>query len=348
MLPLAPARSRAPSTRGRRRTLACAAVLVLAVVHASPARADGVLPSAATPVQREQAQSRFARGKDLLAKKSYDAALVEFRASRDIVASPNARLEIARCLLAMGKLVEAYAELGRTTIEAKELQGEDNRYERAYDAAVAERAALQPKLGFVTLTIENASDGTKLTVGGEEVVRAAWTEPAPAVAGTTDVVVTTPGRAPVTRSVTLAAGASTSLAIDAQSGAPIDAPPVASSEAPPAAAGTHGPSTRTWAYVAGGVGVVGLGTFALFGALAHSKYSQLETDCVNGACPSADAGAISGGKTDQTIANVGLVVGALGVAAGATLFVLSRKKSDAAPAAALVVAPSWIGVRGLL
>src|ERR1019366_1023365 len=125
-----------------------AALPAFVLAQASPARADGVLPAAATAVQREQAQSRFVRGKDLMARQSYDAALVEFRASHDIVSSPNTRLELARCLLAMGKLVDAYAELGRTAIEAKELRAEDNRYQRAYEAASSERAQLQQKLGF--------------------------------------------------------------------------------------------------------------------------------------------------------------------------------------------------------
>jgi hypothetical protein len=326
--------------------LSLAAALVGPAGLAPDARADGALPATATAVQREQAQSRFARGKDLMTKQSYDAALVEFRASHDIVASPNTRLELARCLVAMGKLVDAYAEMGRTAIEAKELMAQDNRYQRAYDAATTERGQLQPKLGFVTLTVQNASEDTKLTVGGEELRRAAWSEPAPVLAGTTDVVVTTPGHAPVSQSVTLTAGATTTLAIDARSGAPTASEaPATVAEAP---AAKHGAAPlRTMAYVAGGVGVVGIGVFAIFGVMARSKYSQLESDCAGNVCPRSDADAITGGKTDKTIANVGLVVGALGLAGGVTLFVLSRKKDDS-PAAALVVAPSWIGVRGSL
>src|ERR1700744_5476021 len=84
---------------------ACAALLASAGFSVA-ARADGVLPAQASPVQREQAQSRFVRGKDLLARNRYDDALAEFRASLDIVSSPNTRLEIARCLVATGKLVE--------------------------------------------------------------------------------------------------------------------------------------------------------------------------------------------------------------------------------------------------
>src|SRR5258708_2580157 len=129
----------------RVRLLRSASLALLLLSHAAPARADGVLPAVATPVQREQAQARFLRGKDLMASKRYDDALVEFRASHEIVASPNTRLELARCLLDMGKAIAAYAELGRAAIEAKELTSQDNRYQRAYDAARAERAEIEPK-----------------------------------------------------------------------------------------------------------------------------------------------------------------------------------------------------------
>jgi hypothetical protein len=336
------------------RSAALPPLIVAALVFAGAGRAqaDGALPAEATSVQREQAQSRFLRGKELMAKGAFDAALAEFRASHDIVASPNTRLEIARCLLATGKLVDAYAELGRTAVEAKELKAEDNRYQRTYEAATAERADLQPKLGFVALTIENATDATRVTVGGEEIRRAAWTEPAPVAAGTTAIVVTSPGHADVTRSVTLVSGASTALAIDAQSGAPSEgAAPTLAAEAPaPTPSRKHSP-LRTGAYVAGGLGIVGLATFAIAGALAHGAYDDLETACGSGPCPASKAGEIGSGRTQQTIANVGLAVGAIGVAAGATLFVLSLRSgpNDAGRrSAAVMVSPTWIGFGGTL
>ncbi len=64
-----------------RRSLRFAAPLVLAALAFAPsANAAGVTPSAATPVQREQAQSRFLRGKELYNAGKFDAALAEFTA----------------------------------------------------------------------------------------------------------------------------------------------------------------------------------------------------------------------------------------------------------------------------
>jgi hypothetical protein len=339
----------------RLRPWACVSIAALLLGRALTAHADGVLPSEATPAQREQAQARFARGKELFTKRSFEEARVEFIASHDIVVSPNTRLQIGRCLRATGKFVAAYAEFGRTMSEAKELSAGDNRYKLASDAAMIERGELEPLLGFVSLTIDNPSDATRVTVGGEELRRAAWTEPAPAAPGVTEIVVETPGHAPVKTSVTLAQGAKTSARIDAQSGAlltpepaPVaQPPPQPQPEAPPPAPPQPLP-LRTLAYVAGGVGAAGLVTFAVSGLLAKSTYDDLQTKCGDGPCPPDKAGEISSGKTQQTVANVGLVLGVIGAGAGATLFVLSMHKGAPAPSVAIVASPAWIGVRGEL
>lgn len=328
-----------------------AAMLLAVSLFSTPttiALADGVLPDVATPVQREQAQQRFARGKEFLAKKDYEGAIAEFRASHEIVASPNTRLEIARCLRGTGKLVAAYVELGRTAVEAKELLAQDNRYQKAYDAATAERAELEPKLGFVSLNVQNASDATSVTVGGEEIRRAAWGDPAPVAAGATDVVVSTPGHPPVKRTVTLVAGQKTTLTIDAMAGEPTPAaaPPPAPEPAPAVDTGGSRSSLRPWAYVAGGVGAAGLVTFGIAAIMAKSTYDDLNTACNGGPCPPGKNGEISSGKTQQVVANVGLGVGIVGVAVGATLFVLSMPKSTADSGAALVVTPTGLKLDG--
>ena len=59
---------------------------------------------------------------------------------------------------------------------------------------------------------------------------------------------------------------------------------------------------RPFAFVAAGVGVAGLATFAVAGIMSNSTYSNLETTC-KGPCPPELAGDVSKGKTQQTIAN---------------------------------------------
>ena len=100
------------------RTILSSIVFCSVLAASAPALAAGVDPANATPVQREQAQTHFLKGKASFDRNDLPGALEEFRASLEIVASPNARLYVARTLREMGRLVEAYAEFGRTAAEA--------------------------------------------------------------------------------------------------------------------------------------------------------------------------------------------------------------------------------------
>jgi hypothetical protein len=229
-------------------------------------------------------------------------------------------------------------------VEAKELVGQDNRYQRAYDAAAAERADIEPQLGFVSMTIVNAADDSLVRVNGEELRRAAWGEAAPVTAGNTEIVVQTPGRPPVTRTLTIAAGQKAQVTIDARSNDAPVAPPTAPTET--AGASDGGKSLRTGAFVAGGVGAVGLITAVVAGVMAQSTYGDLGTACHNGPCPAGKADEISSGRTQETIANVGIVVGALGLATGGVLFYLAGKAAGpSGNSAALVVGPGSLALR---
>lgn len=317
----------------------------------SPALASPVTPGNASPVQREQAQARFARGRDLYNAKKYDQSIPEFQASMEIVASPNARLLIARAYRELGKHVLAYAEFGRTEIEARELAREDPRYAKTGEAAGKERAQLEKKVGILLVTIQNAPSGTKLSVGGDEIRPAGWSEPIPVMPGDAEIVLQVPDREPVRRTMSFTAGERQTLNLDAES-SPAMAKPVAATPLPPPPAPENKPSLRPWAFVAGGVGVAGLATFAVAGLMSNATYDSLKEQCGDRPCPADKQPDVSRGQTEQTIANVGLVVGAVGIAAGVTLFVLSANEKSStgqlrpASRTAVYLSPDSIHVRG--
>ena len=330
------------------RSLAAALALALALAPL-PAGAVGIEPAKATPLQREQAQNRFMKGKTFFAQKKYAPALDEFRASMEIVESPNTRLFVARCLREEGKLVEAYVEFGRTEVEANELSAEDPRYKKAGESATTERKAMASRLGFVTVRVSHATGESKMLVGGEELRRAGWDEPVPVMPGTTEIVVDTPGKASVRKTVTVSAGGTATLDIDALEGS---APEVTTAPPPPpppapAPAPDHG--LRPYAYVAGAVGVVGLITFVVAGSKSNSIYDDLKSSC-NGPCPPSRADDVASGKRWQTIANVGLVVGVIGAATGVTLFVIGKPKGDVAATgtatATVALSPTGVWLNG--
>lgn len=312
----------------------------------TPAFAAAVGPAQATPVQREQAQSRFQRGKERFSKGDHAGALTEFNASLDIVASPNTRLFVGRCLRELGRLVEAYVELGRTEIEAKELSKDDPRYEKAGQAAHEERAKLEPKLGFVEVEIAHAEPSSILKVGSDEVRPGGWNEPIPVLPGSAEIIVTTQGRAAVRKTVEIKAGEHARVALDTAEGATVaeSAPPA---DAPSASSSSGASALRSGAYVAGGAAVVGLGLFAVFGLMANGTHSDLEAACPNARCPPGHAADISQGKTEQTVANVGLAVFAIGAAAGVTLWIVSAPSTKShGPTARVTANPRFVGLQG--
>jgi hypothetical protein len=305
-------------------------VFLVFALSSFTASAAGVEPANATPAQREQAQARFTTGRQLYEAGKFEESVASFRASNEIVASPNARLYLARALRESGKYVDAYVEFGRTETEAQK----DHKYDKAAEASAAERKALETKVGFVSIQVDHATASTTVKVGGAEIRRDAWKERAPVVPGKTEVIVESAPQAPVIQSIDVAAGEEKVVAVDAAgaSEAVAEPPPVDRSK------------LRTYAYVAGGVGAIGLVTFVISGILANGTYSDLQSRCGSGPCPSSLSSEISRGKTEQTLANVGLVFGILGAGVGATLYVLSMPKAKSSTA--LVFSPSCTGLRG--
>ncbi len=124
---------------------------------------------------------------------------------------------------------------------------------------------------------------------------------------------------------------------------PNNAPPVSDASAPVA---HHGAGLRVGSYVAFGVGAVGVAVGTIFALTAKSKYDDANALCKSFPCNLTRAQAnqrIQFGKdgdSAKTLSLVGFIAGGVGVAAGATLFVLSNKPSEAGSAG---VEP-WIGL----
>ncbi len=334
-----------------RRVLYAAPLAIALVASAPDAFAAGVSPTQASATQKEQAQGRFVRGKELFGSSKYDAALAEFLASFDIVASPNTRLYIARCQRELGKVAPAYNEFTHTAADAKNLSKDDPRYEKTAEAALEERAQLESKVALVTLDIAHAGPETTVKVGGEDVKRENWSEPYAVAGGSTEVVVETSGKPPVKQSVQITSGEKRAIAIDAN-GEEQAVAQTAPDEPKPVDDGK--PKYRPVLYAAGGVAVVGLATFIIAGAMANGTHSDLEEACGAGPCPPGHEDDISAGKTQQTIANVGLAFAIIGAAAAATIFVIDRPSSDSKTAlvptpkvrARVVAGPAFTGITG--
>jgi hypothetical protein len=78
---------------------------------------------------------------------------------------------------------------------------------------------------------------------------------------------------------------------------------------------------RIGALAAGGVGVVGLAVGSIFGLEASSHKSEADKTCTGSAC-TTDAGVSAGNAAHAAgvVSTVGMIIGAVGLAGGATLW----------------------------
>jgi hypothetical protein len=257
---------------------------------------------------------------------------------------------VARCQRELGRLGEAYANYKSALADAERIAKTVPKYEDTTQAAHEELESLRSQVALLTVSVTGAQDDSEIRVADQKIPVAQLSEPIPLKPGEYDVSARSASGQLVTKHISLAAGGEQTVAIDlsatpvAQAAAPT-APP--SSDTTTAKAATSG--SHTLAYVAGGVGVVGLAAFGVFGSMANSKYDSLDSKCPGGTCPPGTQSDIDKGKQFQLFANVGLAVGVVGIGAGITLFALggsSHPQSASAGHSELAVVPGGVTLRG--
>ncbi|MCA9595744.1 MAG: PEGA domain-containing protein [Myxococcales bacterium] len=271
-----------------------------------------------------QANDKSAVEQFKLAQKSFDdgdfeQALKAARAAYEATKSPNAHLYIARALRELGRLDEAHREMAKTFDEATTLAQSEKKYVPTRDAAAAELALLDKKVGKLVVALADPPDGAEVELNGRKLAQKELGVPLAVMPGKMTVRASAPGMQNAERSVTVAAGATETVAIalDETETAPVKPKPEPKPETKSAT------PWRSIGFVSAGVGVAGIAVFAVAGTMAKSKHDQLEDECGGQRCTDPKyADTVDSGKRLQTIANVGLAVGAVGVLAGGTMILL--------------------------
>jgi len=307
----------------------CGSATAPSVAHAQPAAPAAPVPD---PAKVAVATQAFKKGTTLFNQKKHALAMVEFQKSYDTVQSPNSLLYVARCQAELGQVKDAYRTFIKVIAEADARLPAEAKYQPTKESAIAEREELSKKLAIVTVNVSNAQEGTRVKVGGTELDKAEWGVPFPTDPGPLEVTIE---GTDIKKIVTLDLGKKEVVEIDAKPPAAA-AVATAPTEAPEEETGDLSPLVPIGIAVAG-VGVAGFVLFAITGSMSNGSYSDLEALCGGEqACPadtSAEAADLQdSGRTQQTLANVGLIVGAVGVAAGATLIVIGLTSDDGADA----------------
>lgn len=104
---------------------------------------------------------------------------------------------------------------------------------------------------------------------------------------------------------------------------------------------------RSYAYLAGGLGVAGLSTFGVLGAMNQGDRRSVDERCPQGRCQSRSQSVLGNGETLQRVATLGLAVGLAGAGAAMTLWVL-RPKSESSPRVSLSIKLGGVQLKGNL
>ncbi len=327
----------------------CVVLVGSALVLLTATPAWSVSVDDATAEQRSAAQKMFEAGDELYEGGRYDEAARAFRASYGVISSPNSRLMLARSLRDAGQLVEAFVEYQGTIADANASGG---RYDEALTSATAEVQAVRAKLAFVEVNAASASQADELRLGSRSVSLSGATE-VPVEPGEVTVGLFRSGNAVLTETVALAAGDHHTVgtgrsgpAAAPKDGAKPKRAPRSEPLTPPEPAPEPNSTLRTGAYVAGGVGIAGLASFGVLGLLARGKRDSLDDACPQGTCPRSSSDDIDQGRLYQTLANVGLGIGVLGLAAGTTLFVLSSPDTPESAALRVELGPQRVDLTG--
>ena len=276
--------------------------------------------------QEAIAQTRFGKGRELFLAQKYDAALAEFRAATELFESPNTRLYIARCERELGHYTAAYVEFQRAGTEAADRAKADPRYAVTRDSAKQEGAALESKLGHVTVLAPGAPQGATFAVNGTPLVSAGLGYAAPIDPGRVLVTAQAPGYLAFKRAIDVAAGEGVEITVKLEvdpnakkvepeptptptpTPTPPPTPTPTPTEPPPVVSEKVGGGVRVVGFVIGGLGLAGVGTFGVLAGLAQSKFDSLKSEC-GGPCDASYESKIHSGETLQLAANVTLGVG---------------------------------------
>jgi hypothetical protein len=329
--------------RPQRWAVTCILSAVFVLSQASIADAAGVSPERASDAQKQAAQQAFLAGDAAFDRLEYEVALTHFRGSYDIVASPNSRLMIARCLLELRRLDEAYDEFTGVVADV----GEGDAYRGTISIAKQERAALQSRLAWITIERGKLPKDATIKVAGRTRTPKDLEGPLAVMPGHARIEATAAHGPVAAADVHVAAGRKATIILElgetitvgtplpstndpepeVEEGREVAAPVSEQAELPPPAP-SQSASLEPWAYIAGGVGLVGAGAFTAFGVLSGNHYRSLVNDCTKGTCPTTSQKDIDAGRQFQSYANIGLVVGVAGVATSAVLFLLDARRRD--------------------
>ena len=319
-----------------------------------------------TDEQRAGARSLATEGASAFNDGRYKDAVDLFTKAETLMHAPPHLLYVARSHSKLGQFVKAREAYLRITKEQLPSNAPPA-FRDAQSTAQKELNAINPKIGSLEIKVEGGETAKDLSVkiDGNAIASVLVGVPQPIDPGEHRVEASAAGLRAQPQTVRLGDGEKVSTVLKLEvdpSAAPAAVPGAAAPVLQPGAApppGTAAQDTvsmdstssgggmRVGAYVALGVGAVGIGLGTVFLLQSGSKRSDADALCnlPGGACPldrKADVEKLdSDAKSASTLSVVGFAVGGVGIAAGVVMLVMSGK-SESSSAARPAIYP-WVG-----
>lgn len=292
------------------------------------------------------AAKAFDEGRKLFdQKKDAAGALPLFQQAVDQTGSPNARLYLARCLRDVGKTARAYDEMARTVRDARDRAEKDDRYVATRDAAAAELALLEGKVGHLVITLDSTLKDSKVVLEGVAIASGELGKPLTVMPGEVHVVATPPDGIDVSRAVWIKAAGTESVTLARETSAVIG-PVRVPDKAPEESGGGGFGVVRGVGIGVAAIGVGGIALFAVGTVKAGDDYATLEAECGDGPCPETSyQEVIDSGRTWETVSYVGLGVGIAGVLAGTAMMIWGGPSEPEKAAQAATFQPTADGFK---
>lgn len=322
-----------------RRLLVATSLLSTTFVVASPAYGGD-----ASFADQAAADALFRDAEVLLKQGKVAEACPKFAEAQRLDPTPGGSLRLGDCYERWGKLASAWGAFNDALALAKKARDEVRRAE-------AQRRAdlLVSKLPSMILSVPAASrvDKLEVTWDGKPSKEGAWGSAIPADPGEHEVGASAPGRKPWSVKVVVPSAGSVTVEVPLL---PIDP----SAQGPGKAASAPVPfwGTQRIAGVAvGSVGVAGLIVGAITGGLTLAKAGDMKAHCSPDVsyCDPTGLDLHKSATLLANVANAGLIVGGVALAAGVIVFVTAPKATtgeDDKPKVAVSVGAQGFSVKG--
>ncbi|MBW2526191.1 MAG: tetratricopeptide repeat protein [Deltaproteobacteria bacterium] len=299
---------------------------------------------------KARAAELFEQGRQQMADEQFEGACASFQQSFDLVQGVGIQYNLAQCMEALGKLATARRHF-REVAAVAERAGQHDRAKVARERA----AALEPKVSSLTVRVHSPVPGQTVRCGDLNFGQAKWDRPVELDPGRYDCESSAPGHEPWTGQADIegeaerAALTVPALALTGGAGSPPNGGgEQGATETGDVASDGEGVSPQLVAgIVVGGLGLVGLGVGAGFGAMAKSKHDDSEAYCDPTGCDPAGLELIDDAQVAGNVSTGLFIGGAALLAGGIVLIVTAPSGSETDPgddvALRLSVTPSSAG-----